>query len=89
MKTKTIVTTHLDELQDYDWLSIDNGEEEELEFVNTPETIKKAAKAWGMTEAGVRAMKEALDYMAEQVTTQAGLDLRDVWEEVQKLKPQA
>lgn len=86
MQTKTVVTAHLDELlENRDWLSIDHGEE--IEFVNDEETIKKAAKLWGMTPAGVAAMKSALDYMAECIVEQVGQDLRDIWEEVHKEQP--
>ena len=80
MENKVVVETktNVEELKDYNWLSIEHSDGE-IDFVEGIDKIVEAADLWGMTPAGVRAMLNALDRMAEYFADAMKEDLLDVW----------
>jgi len=78
MKEVKLVTSHIDELRDFDWLSY-SPDENDVIFVNNQKSIMEAAKLWGISPQAVEAIKDALAFMAESFVDHIKEDLVDIW----------
>jgi len=81
MKEEKVITTHLDEIKDYDWLSYSTGGDD-ISFVADAKTAAEAAKLWKMTPEAVAAIKEALAFMSETIIERVAEDLKDLFEAI-------
>jgi len=76
MEEKIVIETAVGKLKNLDWLSYG----EDCTLVNDDETIAAAAKEWKMTPVAIRAIRGALDYLAESLIEAIEEDLKDIWE---------
>lgn len=84
MEEKTVITSRLDELTNYDWLSYILEGSDDIVIVNDEKSIAEAAELWGVTPELVKAIKEALDFMSESLIGHIKQDLIDIWKAVKE-----
>ena len=78
MRNKTVTDMHIDELLDYDWLSYEDKDGEEI-VIRSEEDEKEAAKVWKTSPLAVKAMRQALDLMTMVFVDEIKNDLQDIW----------
>ena len=79
MKEETVLTSRIDELRDYSWLTFTSKDGVDIVFVNNKESVEEAAKLWGITPAAVKAINDAFDFMTESFIYHIKKDLVDIW----------
>jgi hypothetical protein len=79
MKNKTVTDMHVDELMDYDWLSYEDKDGEEV-VIRTDDEEREAAKLWKVSPLAVKAMRHTLNVMTVLFVDHIKEDLQDIWE---------
>ena len=78
MKNKTVTDMCVDELLDYDWLSYEDDNGEEV-VIRSDEEERKAAELWQVSPLAVKAMRHTLDIMTTIFVDHIREDLQDIW----------
>jgi hypothetical protein len=79
MKNKMVTDMHVDELLDYDWLSYEDGDGEEV-VIRTDEEEQEAAKLWKVSPLAVKAMRHTLSVMTTLFVDHIREDLQNIWD---------
>lgn len=80
MKKKMIIEMAISELKDYDWLSFPKGDGD-IEFVGD-DNIPEAAKSLELSPLAVKAIRDSLNYMGNEIVSRLEEDLKDIFKRV-------
>ena len=79
MEEKKVITSHIDELKNFDWLTFMLKDDDDINFVNSKETVMEASKLWGISAEAVEAIRDAFAFMTESFVDHIKEDLMDIW----------